>query len=102
MSLNSTSGEAVVPADQQIVGTISRALHQTTQPLTVLQGTLELALLTATTVDDYKDAIERSLEEVRRVADCFGHLRTLLQPRQPAKDMKTFAVSSMIGEVTHV
>lgn len=102
MSLNSTTGEAVVSADQEILGTLSRALHQTTQPLTVLQGTLELALLKATTVDEYKDVIERSLEELRRVTDCFGHLRTLIQSHQPARDMTTFPVSSMVGEVARV
>jgi len=102
MSLNSTTGEAVISSDQEIPDTLSRALHQTTQPLTALQGILELALLTATTVDEYKDVIEQSLEELRRVTDCFGHLRTLIRPHQPAKDITTLAVSSMVGEVARV
>jgi hypothetical protein len=99
MSFNSTTGEAVVSSDQEIFGAISRALHQTTQPLTVLQGMLELALLKASTVDQYKDVVERSLEELRRATDCFGHLRTLIQPHQPATDITTFAVSSMVKAV---
>jgi hypothetical protein len=44
--MTSQSG-AAVSSDQAIVGIVSRRLHQATQPLTVLRGTLELALLRA-------------------------------------------------------
>jgi signal transduction histidine kinase len=85
MSSNRRTGEPVVSVDQEIAATISHALHQTTQPLTVLQGTLELALLTADTVEQYKQAVERSLEELQRVSDSFEHLRALLQGAQQPK-----------------
>ena len=49
---------------------------------------LELALLNAGTVDEYKQTIEQALEELQRVVDCFEHLRTLTQLHQPASQIK--------------
>ena len=85
--------------EQEIVDTIARGLHKTAQPLTVLQGMLELALLNARTVDEFKQAVERSLEELQRVTDSFDHLRTLTHLHQPATDLATFAVSAMVKAV---
>jgi hypothetical protein len=82
MSLNSGSRGAAAPLDHHIANSVARALHQTTQPLTVLQGTLEIALLKTRTVAEYQHAIRRSLEELRRITESFEHLRTLI--RQPA------------------
>jgi len=73
-----------VPLDQEIAGAVSRGLHQATQPLTVLQGMLELALLNASSVEEYKRTIERSLDELQRVVDCFERLRTVIGMHQPA------------------
>ena len=84
---------------QSISDPMSRGLHQATQPLSVLQGTLELALLSASTVDDFKQAVERSLHELQRVTDSFEHLRILAQLQKPAADITTFAASSMVKDV---
>lgn len=99
MSPKLSGGGSEVLADQEIAGAISLGLHQTTQPLTILQGTLELALLNARTLDDYKNAIARSLEELQRVADCFELLRTITQLHQRVSDVTTFAVSPMVKAV---
>jgi hypothetical protein len=99
MSSNSRTGEAAVSADQEIFGAISLGLHQTTQPLTILQGTLELALLNANTVEQYRSAIERSLGELRRVADCFEHLRSVAQLQQGVSDAATLSVPTMTKAV---
>jgi len=82
MSFNLRTGETAVSVDQDTEGAVARTLHQATQPLTVIQGTLELALLTANTMEQYKYAVERSLEELQRVTTCFRHLRTLIGPRR--------------------
>lgn len=99
MSPNSRTCEAEVSVHKRIADSMSRGLHQATQPLSVLQGTLELALLSARTVEDFKHAIEQSLEELQRVTDSFEHLRTLAQLQQPAPDITTFAASSMVEAV---
>jgi hypothetical protein len=99
MSSHPDACETLVSADQGISGAISRVLHQAAQPLSILQGTLELALAGASTVDEFKIAIEQSLQELLRVTDSFEHLRTLAQLQQPVADITTFAVSSMVEGV---
>jgi signal transduction histidine kinase len=83
MSSNFRTGEPGVSVNQEMSGAVAHALHQTTQPLTVLQGLLELALLKTNTVDEYKRVLSRSLQELRRVTDCFEHLRAITQLQQP-------------------
>jgi len=99
MSPKSSAGGSDVLVDEEISNSISLGLHQTTQPLTILQGTLELALLNASTVEECKNAIERSLEELQRVTDCFEQLRTITQLHQRVSDVTTFAVSPMVKAV---
>lgn len=41
--------------------------HQLNQPLTALRGSLELALTTAHTIEDYRKSIETALEQTDRV-----------------------------------
>ena len=90
----SSGAEAFV--DQEISDPITLGLHQATQPLTILQGTLELALVNANSMDEYKHAIQRSLEELQRVTDCFEHLRSITQLHRQVSDITTFAVSPMV------
>jgi hypothetical protein len=78
MSFNFRATQTMVSVDQDTEGGLSRTLHQATQPLTVIQGTLELALLTASTLEQYKYAVGQSLEELQRLTDCFERLRTLI------------------------
>jgi hypothetical protein len=84
MSFSFTNGQAIVSVDQDTEGALARSLHQATQPLTVIHGTLELALLTANTMEKYRDAVELSLEELKRVTDCFRDLRAIICQPQPA------------------
>jgi signal transduction histidine kinase len=56
---------------------MSEVLHQTAQPLTVLLGILELALLQAETITDYRESVERSLFEVTRLIDCLNQARKI-------------------------
>jgi hypothetical protein len=82
MSFNFTTRQTAVSVDQDTESALARALHQATQPLTIIQGTLELALLTANTTEQYKHAVAQSLQELQRVTGCFRHLRTLVCPPQ--------------------
>lgn len=74
--------------DQQRAAELSRDLHQAAQPLTVLQGCLELALTQPHTAEEYKDSIERALDESRRVAACFDRIRELVRtpPNHPSTE----------------
>lgn len=49
--------------------------HELRTPLTIVRGQLEVALLTATTVEQYRDAILDALQDVERLS---GTIRSLL------------------------
>ena len=59
---------------------VLQALHQTAQPLTVLQGVLELALIKAETVQEYRQSIETALLQTGRIVDCLNQIRVLATP----------------------
>ena len=75
MSSITNSDGIALPADQNGLQAVFRQLHRTTQPLSVLQGVLELALIQARTPDEYRRAVSQALNEVTRVSDCFDELR---------------------------
>jgi hypothetical protein len=52
-------------------------LHSLAQPLTSVQGTLELAVLGAESVDDYRKSVEAALSELVRVGRRFNVVRQL-------------------------
>lgn len=56
---------------------VLQALHQTAQPLTVLQGVLELALIKAETIQEYRQSIETALLQTGRIIDCLNQIRVL-------------------------
>jgi hypothetical protein len=67
--------ETDLSTDQNELRLVLRQLHQTTQPLSVLQGVLELSLIQARTAEEYRRAVVQALQEVNRVSDCFDELR---------------------------
>jgi hypothetical protein len=56
---------------------ILHELHQAAQPLTVLQGVLELALIKSETVEEYRQSIETALLQTGRIVDCLNQIRML-------------------------
>lgn len=57
---------------------ILHTLHQTAQPLTVLQGVLELALIKSETVEEFRQSIETALLQTGRIVDCLNQIRMLV------------------------
>jgi hypothetical protein len=80
--------------DREKAAELSQDLHQAAQPLTVLQGCLELALTGAHTVDEYKRSIKRALDESRRVSACFDRIRQLVQTSTPTFEAGRLAASA--------
>jgi len=72
---------------------LSHELHQAAQPLTVLQGCLELALTGPHTLDEYKRSIKRALDESRRVSACFDRIRELVQTSRSTFQAERVAAS---------
>ena len=79
--------------EREIPLSLSRQLHDATQPLTVLQGLLELALIKSQTVEDYRQSVELALKESARVAICFVELRDLITLHQRETEHRSPGVS---------
>lgn len=77
----------------------SRGIHDTAQPLTVLQGLLELTLEQAKTVDDYRESLTLALSEIARVTACFENVRQLVRLQQPAPDVCNFSILQTVRDV---
>ena len=68
----------------------SRGLHDTAQPLTVLQGLLEFTLMQAQTVQEYRESVTSALAELSRLTACFENVRQLVRLQHPAADICQF------------
>jgi len=85
--------------DHGIADAISRELHQTAQPLTTVQGLLELSLQRAQTVQQYRDAVTKSIEQLQRLVDCFGRLHHVVELHRTV-NRSSFKVRSLIDAVS--
>jgi signal transduction histidine kinase len=63
-----------------------RQLHEMAQPLTVLRGMLELALIETQTVEQYRHSVESALKEASRAISCLDELRRIIRSGQPVDD----------------
>ncbi len=96
MTFDSQTVWTTAVLDQENIAALSRGLHQAAQPLTALQGWLELALIGSHTEDEYKSSIRQAIEESRRVLTCFNHLRELARLPHSASG---FAISELVRAV---
>jgi hypothetical protein len=83
-------------------GVMLHELHQTAQPLTVLQGLLELALLSSATVEEYRGVIQRAVEESRRVSTGFDRMRKLIANSLPKTPCVSTTAENQGIEYIHV
>lgn len=77
-SIADSEGKAL-SHEQDSLRPVFRQLHQITQPLSILQGVLELALVQARTSEDYKSVVVQALQQVERVTDDFDELRKQIE-----------------------
>jgi hypothetical protein len=75
----------------------SRGLHDAAQPLTIVQGLLELTLLQARSVEEYRESVEAALVEMARLGDCFERVREIVRLQQPASDVTVFRLSDLVA-----
>ena len=57
------------PAQAKFLRTLSASMHQMAQPLSTIQLTLELALLSPTTEEQYQEVAESLLQQLRRAVE---------------------------------
>ncbi|MGH9500032.1 MAG: sensor histidine kinase [Terriglobales bacterium] len=78
---------------------ISYELHQTAQPLTVLQGILELAMLSSGTAEEYRGVIQNAMEQSQRISGSLDLVRRLVHFQQSPGDLSSFSISETVRTV---
>jgi two-component system heavy metal sensor histidine kinase CusS len=66
--------------------------HDLRTPVNNIRGEAEVALARARTVDDYRDALESTLEETVRLSDLIGNLLFLARTESPLTHLRLEAV----------
>lgn len=102
MSLAAPGGCLTETLDPLTASAIVHQLHQTAQPLTVLQGLLELALLSSATAEEYRGVIQRAVEESRRVSSGFDQMRKLIANSLPKTPCVSTTAETQRIEYVHV
>lgn len=102
--------------DQTIAGAISRELHKTAQPLTNLQGLIEIMVArvsgeecrkflgtasedTLAGCEECRSFLKRAGEELPRLVDCFNDIRKLAGLQRPPRDITKFMLSALVTDV---
>ena len=87
------------PVVPEIVAELAKSLHDIAQPLTVLQGGLELALFEMPARDSCRQEIESALEQAALVVAALERLRQLVRLLRPASDVVLFDVLGTLKSV---
>ncbi len=74
-------------------------LHDMAQPLSTIQASLELSLLSPITAEQYQDIAENVLREVRRAVECMQFIGRLARFQQPAADVQNVSLSAALESV---
>jgi len=72
---------------------VSHGLHQVAQPLTVLQGVLELALIEPNTLEGYRRSLTRAMAQWQRAADSIDAVRQLLYAPPRIRSAENFSTN---------
>ena len=69
------------------------------QPLSTIQASLEMALLSPTTAAEYKEIAENVLAQLRSAVDSMQFAARLSRFQRPAADMRDVCLSDALQEV---
>jgi signal transduction histidine kinase len=79
--------------------TLAESMHQMAQPLSTIQASLEVALLSPTTAAEYKEIAENVLAQLRSVIDSMQFGARLSRFQRPATDVRDVSLSAALHEV---
>jgi hypothetical protein len=86
-------------SQDKFLRTISTSMHQMAQPLSTIQASLEMALLSPTTAPEYKEIAENVLAQLRSAVDSMQFAARLSRFQQPALDIRDVCLSDALLEV---
>ena len=84
-------------SQEKFVRTLSSSLHCLAQPLSIIQASLELALLNPTTVEQYREITEGVLHEVARATEAMHFTAQVARFYQPATDVGDLVLSTEVA-----
>lgn len=87
------------PAPAKFLRTLSASMHQMAQPLSTIQLTLELALLSPTTAEQYQEVAEGLLQQLRRAVESMQFTAWLARFQQPASDVQDVPLDATLESV---
>jgi len=86
-------------SQEAFLRTLSTSMHEMAQPLSTIQASLELALLSPTTAEQYRGLAEDVLVNVQRAVDSMQFAARLARFQQPASDVQNILLSGAVDEV---
>jgi signal transduction histidine kinase len=88
------------PVQENFLKTLSTSLHQMAQPLSIIQASLELALLRETTSGEpFREVAECVLEQLGRAVETLRFTSQLSRFQQPASDVTSVLLSEVLQNV---
>jgi K+-sensing histidine kinase KdpD len=78
---------------------LSEGMHALAQPLAIVQGTLEIATMGATTLDEYQKAVEESLAQIERAAELLNYVKELVKVSRAHESARAVPAIAVFGEV---
>jgi C4-dicarboxylate-specific signal transduction histidine kinase len=87
------------PIEQNFLRKLADNVHELAQPLSIIQASLELSLLSSITAEQFQDVAEGALREVRRAVDCMQFIACLTRFQQPAGDVQEVSLRSALENV---
>ena len=95
----STGENSEVREAGAIPSILASVAHQMSQPLTALRGTLELALLKASTIREHRMSEEKALAAAEELARILEGVRELAEAFTPAGESVPVELSELVREV---
>ena len=86
-------------AQESFLKNLSTSLHQMAQPLSIIQASIELALLRKTTGEPFREVAENVLDQLGRAVETLRFTSQLARFQQPATDVANILLSDVLHDV---
>jgi len=74
------------PVPETFLKSLADSLHQMAQPLSIIQASMELALLRKTTGEQFGEVAQNVLDQVARAVETLRFTSQMARYQQPASD----------------
>ncbi|MBI1749388.1 MAG: HAMP domain-containing histidine kinase [Acidobacteria bacterium] len=88
-----------VQAREDFLQLLAQSMHDMSQPLTAMLGTLDLALMQPGSVEKYKSSMEQSLEYGEQLARMMRMLREFADGQKTAQSLERVLLGPLVKEI---